>query len=105
MTPAQQRLFTVDKIDELGVVLLLGKKQTRTPFSWGALEGVRNQFLNSEWILIGGSRNVQGVPGNLDGYVKQGMKRDTAGWVASLLEAAGIVELDRTRLGRMRIIT
>jgi hypothetical protein len=103
-TPAQEKSFTVETIDDKGVVLLLGRKQTRTPFSWEALEGVRNEFANSGWIAIGGDRNAQGNPGTLDGYVKQVMKRDTAGWVAALLEAAGIVELDRSRPGRLRVI-
>jgi hypothetical protein len=103
-TPARKKPFTVGAIDGNGVVLLLGRKQTRTPFSWEALEGVRNEFLNSGWIAIGGIRNAQGNPGTLDGYVKQVMKRDTAGWIASLLEAAGIVELDRARPGRLRVI-
>jgi hypothetical protein len=53
---------------------------------------------------IGGSRNAQGNPGTLDGYVKQVITRDTAGWIASLLEAAVIVELDRARPGQLRVI-
>lgn len=104
-TPAKRKLFTVDAIDENGVVLLFGRKKTSTRFNWASLEGVRTTFLHSGWIVIGGRREVQGNPGTLDSYVKQVMKRDTAGWVASLLEAAGIVELDRARPGRMRIIS
>ena len=103
-TPAQEKIFVVYAIDENGVVLLFGRKQTSTRFSWVALEGIRTQFLDSGWIVIGGRRDVQGNPGTLDGYVKQVMKRDTAAWIASLLEAAGVVELDRSRPGRMRVI-
>lgn len=103
-TPAQKKSFTVETINDKGVVLLLGRKRTRTPFSWEALEGVRIEFVNSGWIAIGGDRNAQGNPGTLDGYVKQVVKRDTAGWVAALFEAAGIVEIDRSRPGRLRVI-
>jgi hypothetical protein len=55
------------------------------------------------WIVIGGRRDVMGNPGTLDGYLKDYMKRDTAGWVAALLESAGVVELERGRPGRMRV--
>lgn len=103
-TPAQKKAFTVDSIDQIGVVLLFGRKQTRTPFTWEALEGIRAEFLHSGWIVIGGRRDVHGEPGTLDGYVKQVVNRDAAGYVASLLEAAGVVELDWARPGHMRVI-
>jgi hypothetical protein len=102
-TTAQKKPFTVDTIDQSGVALLFGRKQTRTPFTWEALEGIRTQFLHSGWIVIGGRRDVHGEPGTLDGYVKQVVNRDAAGCVASLLEEAGVVELDRARPGRMRV--
>jgi len=104
-TPAQRKPFTVDTIDRNGVALLFGKQQTRTPFKWVVLESVRTEFLNSGWIVIGGRRDVEGEPGTLDGFIKQVVNRDSAGYIASLLEAAGVVELDRSRPGRMRVFS
>lgn len=104
-TPAQMKSSKVDTIDEGGVVLLFGRKQTPTPFTWEALERIRTQCLQSGWIVIGGRRDVHGEPGTLDGYVKQVVNRDAAGYIASLFEAAGVAELDRSRPGRMRIVT
>lgn len=102
-TPSQGQPFVVDTIDDRGVVLLFGEKRTKTPFSWSTLEGVRVEFMGLGWIPIGGRRDSQGNPGTLDGYLKTAMKRDTAGWVASLLEAAGILEIDRGRPAKIRI--
>ena len=103
-TPSQGKPFVVESINHRGVVLLFGKKQTKTPFSWSALEGIRTQFGRGNWTVIGGRRDVEGNPGTLDGYLKTYMKRDTAGWIASLLEAAGVVELDRGTPGRFRVV-
>jgi hypothetical protein len=98
------KTFTVDTIDQSGVVLLFGQKQTPTLFTWEALESIRAHCLNSGWIVIGGRRDVHGEPGTLDGFVKQVVNRAAAGYIASLLEAAGIAELERSRPGRMRVI-
>ena len=103
-TPARGKSFVVDSVDDRGVVLLFGRMRTRTPFSWAALEGVRIEFKDRGWIVIGGWRSVEGNPGTLDGYLKGIMKRDTAGWIASLLDAAGVAELERGHPGRIRIL-
>jgi hypothetical protein len=104
-TPAQQQRFTVDTIDEEGVTLRIGRLGTRTSFTWETLEGIRRRFMDEEWIVIGGGHNAVGVPGTLDGEVKRVVNRDAAGHLASLLEAAGVVELDRHRPVRMHVIS
>lgn len=102
-TPTQGQPFIVETIDSRGVVLLIGAKRTRTAFSWSVLEDVDTAFRNQGWVVIGGRRDVEGNPGTLDGYLKSYVKRDTAGWVASLLQSAGVVDIDRTRPGRIRV--
>ena len=60
-TPSQGKPFVVESINHRGVVLLFGKKQTKTPFSWSALEGIRTQFGRGNWTVIGGRRDVEGL--------------------------------------------
>lgn len=103
-TPSQDAPFVVGTIDHRGVVLLFGKQRTKTRFSWSVLEGARTQFGHSSWIVIGGRHDVEGNPGTLDGYLKEYVKRNTAAWVASLLEAAGVIEIDRGSPVRIRVL-
>ena len=57
------------------------------------------------WIRVGAVRDVQGTPGTLDGYLKQCIKRQTADYVAVVLEYARLVELDRTIPARVRLLS
>lgn len=45
------------------------------------------------------------VEGTLDGYLKGHVNRLTAGWVAALLEKAGIVTIDGSRPARVQAAT
>ena len=48
-------------------------------------------------MRVGGQYVTVGTPGTLDGYLKGCTSITTAGWVAVVLEQAGIVELDHGR--------
>ena len=103
-TPSRKAPFVVERIDSDGVVLLLGKGQWWTRIRWECLEGVIPYIRQHGGIVdIGGQHAVKGRPGTLDGYLKGCLKRTTAGWVAVLLETAGIVGILRTRPARVRI--
>jgi hypothetical protein len=39
-----------------------------------------------------------------DGFLNLSLKRSAAGWIASLLEVARIVEIDRESPGRIRVV-
>lgn len=103
LTPTRSKPFQVESLDDRGIVLLLGEDRATSRLSWAALEGIRPLLASGHWLRIGGSFSVDGEPGSLDGYLKGHIKRATAGWVASLLEAAGVVEIDRTRPARIRL--
>jgi hypothetical protein len=55
-------------------------------------------------VTIGGVYDSGSTPGTLDSYLKVYMKRATAGWVAALFGAAGLVELDRGLPSRVRMV-
>ena len=51
---------------------------------------------------MGANRDVNGDYG-LDGYLKRWIKRQTANYVAVVLERAGVLELDRERPAQVRL--
>ncbi len=102
-TPTGRGVFTIARYSDDGLVLLLGQHEAWTPLRWVALEEVPDLLRGRGWVPIGGSYDVQGTPGTLDAHLKHYLKRATAGWVAVVLEAAGVVELDRARPARVRL--
>jgi len=103
-TPTGRATFLVHELSSTELVLLLGPKQTRTPFTWICLEGVSEFLRRRGWIRVGANRDVRGAPGTLDGYLKGCIKRQTADYIAVVLESAGLVELDRERPARVRLL-
>jgi hypothetical protein len=104
-TPARHKPFEVERIDERGVVLLLGVEKTATTISWECWEGIPG-YLRSKGgeVDIGGRYTVAGNPGTLDAYLKPcAWGRATAGWVAAVLEVAGVVNIIQSRLMRVRL--
>ena len=84
-------------------IRILGEKKAWTPLSWACLEGVGRFLAGKGWVVIGGVYETAGASDTLDGYLKAWIKRATAGWVAALLEAAGVAEIDRGRPARVRL--
>src|SRR5690242_19099992 len=102
-TPTGTAAFVVDQLDAEGLSLLFGPKKTRTLLSWRCLEGVPGYLRGRGWVLVGAHRDVNSDYG-LDGYLKGWIKRQTANYVAVVLERAGIVDLDRERPAQVRLI-
>ena len=102
-TPTQLKPFWVGKISGDGIVLELGEKRTATLFNWACLEGVLPFLKQHGRVPINGSGWSQRiVEGTLDGYLKPKVKRVTAGWIAALLERAGIVVIDKSHPAHIR---
>jgi len=96
-TPTQSKPFWVASITGAGIVLELGKKRTPTFFEWACIEGILPFLEQNGRVPINGSGKSQHiVEGTLDGYLKRHVNRLTAGWIAALLEKAGVVTIDRT---------
>lgn len=99
---SQGAAFEIARIDSRGVALLFGASRTPTRLSWSCLEGVLPYLDGRGWVRIGGAYDVAGDVGTLDGYLKRHIKRATAGWVAVLLEEAGVVDVDRARPAQVK---
>ncbi len=102
-TPTGRGQFSVARIDDKGVVLLLGRQEAWTPLRWLCLEGVADFLAAKDWVPIGSRYATTADPDTLDGYLKGCLKRATAGWVAVVLEHSGVVEIDRGRPARVRL--
>ena len=80
-----------------GLVLLLGEKEAWTPLPWLALEEIPDLLRGQGPVPIGGQYSTDSVPGTLDAHLKAYLKRATAGWVAVVLEEAGVVAINRSQ--------
>ena len=102
-TPSGRAQFTVTEYTARGIVLLLGEKQARTPLPWRALEQVPDFLRGRGWVPIGSSYSTDGTPGSLDAHLKTFLKTATVGWIAVVLEKAGVITVDRTRPARIKL--
>lgn len=102
-TPSGRGQFTVARFTSDGLVLLLGEKEAWTPLPWQALEQIPDLLRDRGWVLIGSVYSTGSAPGSLDEHLKKFLKRATAGWVAVVLEKAGVVTVDRARPARVRL--
>jgi hypothetical protein len=106
LTPARKKPFWVGEVDGAGLVLLMGQGHWRVRLSWACLEGVV-PFVRERGgtIPIGGRHDVIGNPGTLDEWLKGCVKTTTAGWIAAVLEEAGVVEVTNDIPQRIRLTT
>jgi hypothetical protein len=102
-TPTGRGGFTIARYTSEGLVLLLGTKEAWTPLPWRAIEGVPDFLRGRGWVVIGSLYATDSQPGSLDEYLKSFLKRATAGWVAVVLERAGILMIDRSRPARVKL--
>jgi hypothetical protein len=70
---------------------------------WRALEQIPDLLRGRGWMLIGSTYSTSGTPRSLDGHLKSFTHTATAGWVAVVLERAGILTIDRQRPARVRL--
>lgn len=102
-TPAGRAEFVVDRLDSRGATLLFGPRRTPTFFSWACLEGIVDYLQGRNWTPVGANRDVRGNPNTLDWYLKQHVARQTANYVAVLLNRAGVLDLETKRPARVRL--
>ena len=96
-TPSQAKPFKVGRIGRDGLELLLGAGLWPVRLTWDCLEGVVPYLRARGRIPIGGRHSSVPNEGTLDGHLKLCTPVTTAGWVVSVLEAAGVVRIVRSR--------
>lgn len=97
-------MFEVARYTSDSLVLLLGVRQAWTPLRWQALEEIPDVLRGRDWVRIGSVYATESTPGTLDSHLKNHVKRATAGWVAVVLENAGVVEIDRSPPATVRLL-
>lgn len=100
--------FLVADFTETDAVLMLAPDSRdgpyRTPLPWDVLEDVVRQFRGRGWVRVTGDRSSPDkhtFAGFVQTYGYGGRAAGT--YVAVLLEAAGVVELDHRRPLRLRV--
>jgi hypothetical protein len=101
-TFSEDEPFLVDQIDDDNVVLLLAEKH-RTPIAWDVWEGALKFIHGRGSVRVGGGYTVDGEAGTLDGFLKQHVQRAVSGWVAVVLETAGLIHLNRDRPATVKL--
>lgn len=62
--------FELDRVDDAGIRVRLGRKRTPTRLSWACLEGVVPFLRGRGWVAAGGKNDVRGEAGKLDEHLK-----------------------------------
>jgi hypothetical protein len=73
------------------------------PIPWEALEEVPDLLRGRSWVPIGSTYSTHAAEGTLDGHLKGYIARATGGWIAVVLERAGVLEIDRSRPARVKL--
>lgn len=85
----------VGSYDADGVVLLAGYRRVRTPVPWSTLEGIPMFLVGRDWVQLTGPYDPTASAGTLATFLESKACKATAPLVGALLEAAGVVEVDR----------
>lgn len=104
-TPSGRGSPTVARYATDKMVLLLGDKEAWTPIPWEALEAVPALLRGRSWVPIGSIYSTTAIEGTLDGHLKGFVARATGGWVAVMLETAGVIDIDKSRPARVKLAT
>jgi len=78
----------LDRVDEKGIVLLLGKGRFYTPLTWECLEGIV-PFLRRRpgWVSAGGTFVVDRLPTDLVGRIYKSVDFDSTPTIETAIHA------------------
>ena len=103
-TPSRRVPFMVEEVDPRGVVLRVGRTGSRIRIPAECLEGVPDFLRDKGWVRIGA---IHGKPckGSLEDYLQQFTHgTSVASYVVPILERISIVQVDRRRPARVRLV-
>jgi hypothetical protein len=104
-TPSRKKEFTIDKVYEKGVSVLVGQTETPITIPSSCFEGVPKFLREKGWIRIGAVHDVP-FEGSFESYVQSFTHGTSASsYVVPILEKIGIIEVDRKRPSKIRLKT
>jgi hypothetical protein len=95
---------SVGSLDDDGVTLLMGYKRVRTPVTWSCLEAIPMFLVGHDWVQLTGPFDPAASAGTLASFLESKACKATAPLVGALLEAAGVVEVDRSGRVAVRLV-
>lgn len=104
-TVVKEQPFTLHSFGEARLVLLVGPQKAYTELKWRWLEGVPGFLTGRSWVVVSATRNSEAAFGTFDGYFRKWEKRSVGSQVATLLEKASVVEVERGARARLRLRT
>lgn len=105
-TPSQGKEFKIGDISNTNITLVLGEKGTKTLIPSKCWNGIPSFLKGKDWVEIGAVHSVISKPGTLEEYINENKpeRRSTANYVAAVLKRVGIVEIDRSRPSKARLL-
>jgi len=105
-TPSGRSSFLAKKVSSDGVTLKVGMRRKSTIFiptiCW---EGIIDFLKKKDWVEVGAIHEKYTKIGSLDEYVqKYTHGTSAASYVASMLEKISLVQLDRKRPNKIKLI-
>lgn len=101
-TPVRKSPFKIYSISLSGITLRLGKKWN-TPIPAACWDGIPNYLRGKDYVEIGAIHGISKI-GTLENYIDRFIPRSAGNYVASVLEYAGIVEIDRKLPSKVRLV-
>jgi hypothetical protein len=94
----------VGSYDADGVTLLMGYKKVKTPVVWSTLEAIPMFLVGRDWVQLTGPYDPSASAGTLASFLDSKHSKASAPLVGALLEAAGVVEVDRAGRVAVRLV-
>ena len=101
-TPVMGKEFLVSDVSASSVRLTLGEGR-ETPVPAECWNGIPAFLIERGWVEIGAVHGPSKA-GTLESYIDRFIPRSAGNYVASVLEYLGIVEIDRQRPSKVRLL-
>ncbi len=104
VTPVRSKEFIVEHISETEVMLIIGEGWRNT-ISAKCLNGIPNFLKDKDWVEIRATHSNESKPGTLEAYLNYYKleRKGISNYVASILEYAEIVDIDRKLPSKVRL--
>lgn len=104
VTPVRRKEFIVEHISETKTILMVGRgRRTVVPAKY--LNGIPNFLKGKDWVEIRATHSKESRPGTLEAYMNyyKPERRGISNYVASILEYAEVVDIDRKLPSKVRL--